>query len=143
MAANLGDFISNIFSSQETDEDNSETTIYQDISNTYNLFIAAENEAKYDHNLQNGIFYFLTELSLKLENENDDYTKEYNNNIIVKLFHIIIIEVFIKKIFLETIYNLIILKVYIYISFILTFIFKIFIPYFFTYPLYNRITSNI
>lgn len=131
MAANLGDFI---------DEDNSETTIYQDISNTYNLFIEAENEVKYDRNDPEGILYFLT---FKLEDEDDDYTIVYNSNIIVKLFHIIIIEVFIKKIFLETIYNLIILKVYIYISFTLTFIFKIFIPYFFTYPLYNRITSNI
>ena len=104
-------------------EDNPETTIYQDISAIYNSFIAAENDLKY----------------YQLDDE-----EEYNsNNIVYGLLRLILYEIFIKKIFLELFYNIIILKSFIHIFFIITFIFHIFIPYFFTYPLYNRITSNI
>tara|TARA_B100000035_G_C21033900_1_gene569840 strand:- start:3937 stop:4314 length:378 start_codon:yes stop_codon:yes gene_type:complete len=118
----------------------SETTFYHDISNIYTSFIAAENELKYDRNDPQGILYFLT---FKLENEHDEYTIQYNNNIIIQIFHIIIIEIFIKKIVLETIYNLIILKAYIYISFIIVLIFNILYHILFSPFLFKNIISNI
>ena len=121
------------------DEDNEETTIYQDISGIYSWFIDQENTLKYDRNLPKGILYFLT---FKLEDEYDDYTIQYNNNIIIQIFHIIIIEIFIKRIVLETIYNLIILKAYIYIILIVVLIFKILL-YFLTLPFYKRIYKNL
>lgn len=97
--------------------------IYQKFFNTYQFFINIENDLKY----------------YQLDDE-----EEYNsNNIVYGLLRLILYEIFIKKIILEIFYNIIILKSLIHIFFIITFIFHIFIPYFFTYPLYNRITSNI
>tara|TARA_B100001093_G_scaffold508498_1_gene570833 strand:+ start:6534 stop:6956 length:423 start_codon:yes stop_codon:yes gene_type:complete len=132
--SNVGDIISNALPLK------SEITFYHDISNIYTSFIEFENEVKYDRNDPEGILYFLT---FKLEDEYDDYTILYNNNIIIQIFHIIIIEIFIKKIVLETIYNLIILKAYIYISFIIVLIFNILYHILFSPFLFKNIISNI